>query len=771
LARQRDRIPIRVEIKDAEASSGYFISRLAQELNTLAENESSLTSVRQYYAKMPTPTARLIHDRELTERLLQLPGGRYLRPLELAASRRLSATIPGLERQILYPQEDQGYISLVDYIQHNIETTRLIVNIENIQSLDTLSKDLLLEVVKTAQDGFFLFEYTEKTEPRYSVRDLGEMFSGVADRSTIYPLNWLPLGELLRQETAVNIKALLERAYYESQGNLKALQDLEVLILDRERFSKLDAELRQADFASQSPTKILVKTLRKPDLFLLCAVVSHRSSVSKDLLRVLYEYSEHFKEVYYDVDLSVERLLNLGLLTEVRGIVSVNHDFIAAEIRSDGRFDRFVEIASFAWAAYYRSLLEAGDYSSNSRAEVLAQLFYFYNRTDIRRLRSLLPEVKSLVLGSKYPRDITKYVKKLRDSLWDEGPLESEVNEVSLFLLDLYYEAGLFDDAYALLDDIKAHPQYLFILKIAILDRLDRHREASSLIENELRKHNLDEGTAVHLSLLLILLISKRSLNDYSACREIFDQIEKRRDFAKLPEYGYHLRNAEIVLSTTESIPYLEKSVLHFRDFGDNLNEAHSRITLAMYMTCLGDTDGAESQLGLAESLLAHKFMERHIILNNRAVNAIYADIEQASEHLDLLRFALRTAATTFDKIIVSNNIFVCATLRGRYDYADDVFDSLEQLLSEQPDQAVHRTVYYNRSFFYKTIGDVRHAETFLEQARRALPRHSPYWRFKLYGEWSADCLAEKLLLEHDFQLSFITYWHFRIRRDLVLSE
>ena len=58
----------------------------------------------------------------------------------------------------------------------------------------------------------------------------------------------------------------------------------------------------------------------------------------------------------------------------------------------------------------------------------------------------------------------------------------------------------------------------------------------------------------------MIEMISNRSLNRVAETKKNFDKIQKNKAFYNLYEYGFLLRNADIVKGFKESIPYIEKS-------------------------------------------------------------------------------------------------------------------------------------------------------------------------------------------------------------------
>jgi tetratricopeptide (TPR) repeat protein len=295
---------------------------------------------------------------------------------------------------------------------------------------------------------------------------------------------------------------------------------------------------------------------------------------------------------------------------------------------------------------------------------------------------------------------------------------------------------------------------------VALLNRLD---DQESAIASALRY--LDERHTAHssyeLSLKLLLMVSFRSCNQYDNAEAIFHDIAGDRRYDSLPEYGYFLRNAEIVLERDESIAFIRKSVEFFHQRAMSVAEAHSRISLGMYLILAGALDDAEEQHRAVAALISGKTNERHIVFNNQAVVRIYRGEASFDEALELLSQARATLSTPFDTISIYNNLFVIYALSGRTESAEATAARLQQLLPSEPDRVLHRTIYYNLSEYDRRQGLRSSHERFLAAAREAAPPVEEYWSYRLEAGAFPKGAATRASIPYD--LAFLSYWHFPI--------
>ena len=302
-------------------------------------------------------------------------------------------------------------------------------------------------------------------------------------------------------------------------------------------------------------------------------------------------------------------------------------------------------------------------------------------------------------------------------------------------------------------------PRYI-IYKAALLDRLDRHQEAIGFIQTQ-SNDSQELDSRQELILNLTLLTSYASNNKYDQCEKLFYSLYENKKFTQHPEYGYLLRNSEIILSFDESINFIQRSIEHFNALGMLKAAAHTRIRMAMQLARIGKLNKALEELNLAEEALLDKTMERHIIFNDRAT--IYMLMGKYDDEVfQLLRKSFATATTTFDNIVISFNLLSLLTQIKDTESGFQIVNNLLDLLKEQPDRNMHLDSYYAIANYYKMIGNLDKHSCYLEKSSEYITFEDTYWKSRLYGGEMTDSDYD-FMATKPFNPGFISYWHFDI--------
>ena len=764
------RIPVRANVKISEISRGYFIYRLANEIDRLAR-KGLLIPLEEYTTSIATKYLAERHNRRLADEVLSTSIGKNLRPVATMIEKRVSPNLVSPTASLAL-ESDHEYWELLDYIKFNADNRRLAVNIENVQSLDPLSRDILLELVDSTKGTLFVFEYTEESESEaYDIDDLCDAFSAVCGNVSLRTLSWLPLHELL-QSSRIDMRKLIKRAYYEVNGNLRALRDLEVLVIEQKiaEGAKIVSSSETKLSSTLGPTKLLIESLPKSDLLILCAIAFHKGVANRSQLNVLYDLLPSGFEIHVDIELSLDRLREHHLIVERGPEFSIVHDSISIVIDQSQYIERYKILVLQVWRQYYEGIIEEKAFDIVPKAAALQLLFHIYLKLDITRISKLMPEISDLALQRRYPKEITHYLEELVSSIPTADA--SYRRDILTELARIYYKAGLFEDAWKKVEELGTSEvvkdPILTILRIALLDRLELHENALSEIEQLTfaPPQNLTENQMrrFELCLIIIKLVSLRSLNRYDDCRQLFYSTRQRRkEFDLFFEWGFFLRNGEIVMDTKGSMEIIEEAILFFNENRSQRQEALCRISLSLYFCFSGNIDSALQQTKLADTLLGPKFLEEHIIKSNATAMELYAGKIDPREAIGEFRSCLRTAVNSFDRIVVMNNMFVSASLAGQYTYADDVFKSLLNILDAQPDKELAATVNFNRFFYMELNGMKAEAQTHLQAARKAVPEGDVFWDARLLRRQAPENYDEQFLLTFPYQLSFISNWHFDV--------
>jgi hypothetical protein len=754
LESEGNRPAIRVEVVAGTYTEGFYLSEIARALDSEASSSLALITLQSFLQRIPTPEMRRLYNHTLLSSVSTSIPVPLAKAVGDIIERKVNWGMFDPDR-IFRSTESDAVLMLHSYVHYILSKTRLVLDIENAQAIDHASLRLLSESLKTQTGQFIILEYTTDKPNLHSLDDLKRRFEATRSDIRHFPLRKLPFGDVLKLIDNDEVTRLLQRAYVSYNGNLRQLRDLDLLVSAGSGMPSFDLEL-------EGSTGVRLESLSKRLLMTLSFVASHQGKVSHDLLRILQLYTSPGPELFLDFDQSLNQLTALEILLDNGHSVFLAHDSYLYSILASGIFERYLVLANEAWARLYQRLYRDGDYTALTKMEVLFQLFHFSLQTDSGRLFDVMDDIKAIAINSLYPRSTLALLDRLRESTTAHRRLASDVrSRITFSLLDVYYALGLFKEALDTLDSLSESSDLRKDLyRAALLDRLDRHREAIEFIRDKLSTKNSWPAWC-ELSLKLILMTSHRSLNEMTQCEIIFKSIRKTRQYRDVPEYGYFLRNAEIVLAFEASLSYLQQSIDWFRRFEMPSAEGHSHISLAMNLARLGSLDAAMREIDLAEQALAGKTMERHVILNDRAAILLHTEnLSNAPE--ELLNSALVTVTTSFDKIIILTNLLIARSLRGILQHNDELEGELLSALNEQPDRYLHRHVFFNLAYYAQLKDDKLRCTKFMDLARDVGDEDN-YWEFRLRGGVLRD--SNYLFLSRfPFAAGFISYWHFPIR-------
>jgi len=745
---QKEHLAVRVRVTDAKHADGYLFGRLAQETSRGEEQRHGMP-LERYVREVPGGQIRQWYYRLL----LSAVSGGTLRTAAPAAAKvefeRLANEGAFSGDQIFLRSDTDTTAMLLGYLRYLFERQRYVIAVENIQTLDDSSARTIPEVLTAGTGQFLLLEYTDGGAAGLPLPNLKGLFADAADvrQIEVRRLSWSDLRPYLAPST---IERVAETVYVAHDGNLRQLQDLEFLLAD---------DMSEAD-VFESPTAARLRRLGKAQMLTLAAVVAHSSPVHNEALTGLYRHMRALHDTFVDLEAEAVVLQSDGLLRIDSGRWSVAHDSIGHVALLEPTYDRYFTIAYQAWSLYYGSAYGQRDFVLISENEMLSLLFHFYLHSDVMRIFSILNDVERVATTSVAPRTAMDFLRRLLSHMEQTDASNDALQRVLYTLIDIAYAVGMYGEAAHLLARIEADSERRRVSEVALLNRLDEHDVAIAAALRHLDAPHVP-NSSYELSLKLLLIVSLRSSNRFLEAEAMFSEVAENRAYESLPEYGYFLRNAEIVLDRDESIAYIRKSIRFFQERSMVIAEAHSRISLAMYLILEGKLDDAEEEHRHVAGLISGQTNERHIVFNNQALVRLYRGPGSFNEGLELLSQARTTLSTPFDTISIYNNLFVAYAMSGRKESAEAAATRLQELLPTEPDLILHRTVYFNLAQYDRQHGLHTSAERFLAAARDAAPPTEEYWSFRLEGAQFPQRNAMRASIPYD--LAFLSYWHFPI--------
>lgn len=755
---------IRVEINDliGNVMPGAYIQELAKSINSyyLLSKKEEL-SFRYYFNNSLTP--------HLKKRNLSIIGESATSIIPKGVGKLLFTAI-----KLIFKFGEYNYNAffnsgnndilqtLRDYIEYIIHKDRLIIVIENYQKIDYSSNDLFKKLIAQSSYTNFIFEYT--IDHSFSKSKFEEVQAKDFPNADLYSINLLRmnLSEYLEMYPNSEIAKKLRDSFLEFDGNIRKLEDGNLFFNTRgKEIIPFNSSVNEFNY-----TKTHIDSLDNHLKLVLSAIVVHRLPVTTESLKYFLE-SELFKDVWIDLDSSLKMLTKHELIKNNTEYISIKHDFISKEVLLNSTFDRFVLPSYKIWIEYYRKKLEQKDFSYYSKNKIYHLLFTFYSaNNDSNNLFKLLPEIKRVALESTYPDSAVEYLELLRNN--GNHLISIEIKDsINFALIDIYYTLGIFEKAWDILTEIKENSNRYIAYKAALLDRLDRHPEAILYIQNVLISETNDR---LILILKLILMISYRSSNNNAECEKVYLDMMKNAEYSKYEEYGFLLRNSEIVLPLSKSIKELKKSIQFFKKKNLVVEMGQSYLTLSLLNTWNKDYKVALSNLDIAEELLYNETFERHIFFNDRAVIHMYQN-NFSEEVGELLKEARKTIMCSFAKLTIHINYLIYYTISNRrngiFKSYEDVVNSTLNIIEEQPDKVMHRLAYYTLAQYYKE----HNIDLFHYYMKKSYDAHllvslieNSYWSDRFYYYESTQTTKDDI---ETFDIGLLSYWHFRIPENI----
>ena len=297
--------------------------------------------------------------------------------------------------------EESSIIRKKDYIVYLLNHSNIILNIDNIQNIDTQSFELLKFIVKNTKNKTYIFEYTlgekDRTHFHNFYKELIE--TGVSvENFIVEKMDFSIAKSLAPKNISVNFE-VIEKLYDNSQGNL-----MEIILANEQ--SKLN----------NSNIIVSIKTLSIYEKYVIYLIYLHDSSIDENLLYLLcYQVKNNYSLTEYvksrDLKELIVSLIDKRILKVDSNTLLLIHDSIKREL-DKVTYDPILFCAYASIKRYYfENLNKTNDFS------MLELLVFLCMKFSDEELFSLLPRLKELLYEQKYPQLIISKLVKYRESI------------------------------------------------------------------------------------------------------------------------------------------------------------------------------------------------------------------------------------------------------------------------------------------------------------------------------------------------------------------
>ena len=213
------------------------------------------------------------------------------------------------------PEEDESIIKKKDYLVYILKKTNIILDIENIQNIDTQSFEILKEIIRDLTGRTFIFEYTT-TKNNY--KHYEHLYKELAELNAqlhcyhVKKMDFSIAKKLAPQNISIN-EDYLNDSYNQSEGNL-----MEIILAS----DNVDKE--------SSNINLKLRSLSKNEKYILYIVYLNDSPIAYEDLAVLsvVENQEKIIKDFEQLKKIIDDLCVKKILIINNNYIKIKHDSI-----------------------------------------------------------------------------------------------------------------------------------------------------------------------------------------------------------------------------------------------------------------------------------------------------------------------------------------------------------------------------------------------------------------------------------------------------------
>lgn len=753
----------KVEIKysiNNKYEDGVYLREVAKHIHTKS-NQYNIESFADYIKQMTSKTFKEQIFSSIREDIIDkmLFGKRIIKEYSDMFFNEGTYNI----NSILNSYNAEQYSLMKEYIDYIFRKYNLILNIENIQNIDKNSFIDIVTACQKSKGSLLLLEYTPKENVIYSLSDLTNYFEHIGIPVNVINVKPLSLDDvkLIINKQPKASWELIKNSFINWNGNLKPVIDLLTRIKYDEHYLENNKIEKVNNYSEESISK-----LASHSILLLIIIAEHIDPIEYSIFQ---EFINDSNELFHYINISSELLIleKFGYLKKDRlNRYVISHDSIISVLQNNKHFLKLRILAKRLWYNIYQN---ENIITFVSKSVRLSKLLYFASQLNLDNvIVSYLNDIYTEALKAKYPESIIEYVLIVRQKLIKKT---SSRDKIDAWLISLYYNLAYSEKAYEIIKDTSNHNSLITLITILVLEDIGKKEEALSLCELELKLNN-HQNLNYELALRSTRLMINYVIGNYDIALQEYSELYNNPKYCDLFEYGFVLRNAELIYSETsfrDSLIPIWESVKHFHKYKAFKMEAYSRITYGVQSALIGRFSIALRQFKIAGNLLQDIVIERHSILNNISVVNLYQG-NYNNEIKENINRAISLSQRDFDKTALYMNYLALLDWREENEEAKSVISILLTRLNQRTFSSVELTAgcYYNISKFYEKIGDTNNAHRYIKLIYELPLTINNIWSYRLYNKPIQHNDNDYIESTVNRCLSFISNWNLEVDSSLM---
>lgn len=735
-------------------TDGYFYRELAKSISIKKENGLSLTKfVTNLKSMVANKNAIIKGANSLKSSIVDMAPEVVIKIIN-ALFDTASEIATFDEDKVLNSYDVDSFALINEYVQYIFRhEPDVIVHFENIQDIDYVSLTTLTELFKFSNSSRLVFDYTSNLHGRYTLSELIDniVIAGVDVKTmSIGPLSHGDIIKIIEQFPNAQ-KSIITGNLMIDPENLRTLIDYLYIV----KYSQYNIEgTQQYDF-----TKEALSHLNPDERFVLAIILNHVEPIPHSVFdeAILLYNTKYCGKL---MKLSLQSLIDKGLVTEdsQRGFL-ITHDYVSTSIKDTFTWSHLNIIAQQFWYDYYSNPRQT--FSVSNSTTLCKQLFYAACLKKYAKVLRLLDDLYYEATKMISPDSLLETIARLKDTL----PKNSSVLEkIDLWLITLHCSLGNYHRAYEIMRTSSCSGLKYTLMKIIVLDEIGDKAGALSICEDEINNVQ-DKLGGYFIALRSTRIMLNYVLGKYDEAAAEYQECLNNNSYKDLFEYGYILRNAELIYSDIcyeQSLPPIWQSVTHFRDRGATKMEAYSRMTFGVQAALAARFKKAEQQFEIAKRLLNDDVTERHSIFNNIAVVRMFQSLYDDETKWALQQALLTVKEGFFDYTAIYVNLLALLDWRNEDDAAHKIISQLIKSVKTRTyfNSEIVACAYFNIAQFYRKTGNENLYDKYIGETIKYVSSEDPLWNYRLYGNPLPHNHNNRVDASVNRALSFISNWH-----------
>lgn len=645
------------------------------------------------------------------------------------------------------PEENESVIRKKDYLLFILKKNNLVLDIENIQNIDTQSFELLKEIINVSTSKIFILEYTlvKDNDDHYKnfYNELKETNAEIWSYK-VEKMDFMIAKELTPQDVPAN-EENLQAIYDKSEGNLMEI------ILSGEYPSD-----------SLSNIDISLKKLSKNEKYILYILFLYDAPIYYDELANITVIQNVTSIVlnFEQLEEIINSLYDKKIVIIDKEFIKIKHDSISEKLNNIVQNPVLLSAYTIL-KSYYNNRL-------NQNPKIVEKLLTLYLKFSDQELLLLLPKVKLLILNIKYPQLIIKKLKYFREQLTENAHFGySATYPLTLMLVEICIRKKIGEEAQKNLELIYDETNDYHVAMQAQIYSLQEsmvaHDSLCKLVES------IASNSRLRLIAEISLLYLKTKLQTTAESKAYGDKLIKNTSYKKYTEYAFLLRNYAELCDETKECEALYFHALKILKSNNMYHDMASiYISLSMINAYVGNVSIAKKYIKDSMKLDRRELSLCYILNNSAVLNILENAYTKTTEKN--LRDALLLSESKYEMLIINCNllIYYCLTHNHMKAEASAYLIESSDYLEFQYEELLH-IIFQNLYYFYSVFDCGENKKNYYYSQILKLIETPNIREFtKVLASGMNNMIQSDNFYAHfPYRVDFLGYWEFTIDSDL----